>query len=158
VANNKNQAAMVTLYVVTADLEEEGRVVTAYASENEANICAAAAVEGTVEEFYDADIEVTSDNWRAALDELHNRYGIGDRVHVDPVKVPLPDTSLLDLTTAEHAAVLAGLRLLEAHLMNGDSESLGEVADILDGCGTIQPIDGQDIDGLCQRINVREAA
>ncbi len=55
------------------------------------------------------------------------------------------------LNKREVAAVLAGLRLLECHAMDGYQED--GIADIATNGDTIQPLAANEVDDLCQRIN-----
>lgn len=53
------------------------------------------------------------------------------------------------LTSRETAAVLAGLRLLQCNL---PSLTIG-IQNIFDDGGTLSPLDEDEIDDLCERIN-----
>ena len=58
----------------------------------------------------------------------------------------------LDLSAAELAAVLAGLRLLEFYTA-GRGVRTKEIHAILTDCGTIDPLPPEKIDGLCAKLN-----
>lgn len=60
-------------------------------------------------------------------------------------------TNDMNLNARELAAVLAGLRLLECHAMDGYQEE--GIADVANMGGTIEPLSAKEIDGLCQRLN-----
>jgi hypothetical protein len=157
-ANNKKTVHALTFYVVTADLEEEGRTVTAHLSENGANIHAAAKVETIAEEFRDFDGQVTSANWRETLSRLQKEQLIADFVYVDKVQLVVDTPTSSELDEREAAAVLAGLRLLQAELANNGGQGLGDISDVLDNSGTVDPLEPDEIEELCERINFREAA
>lgn len=58
----------------------------------------------------------------------------------------------ITLNTRELAAVLAGLRLVQAELPRSEFLPQG-VHDIFDNGGTITPLTEDEIDSLCEAIN-----
>lgn len=60
----------------------------------------------------------------------------------------------LHLSPVELGAVLAGLRLLEACLIDGTAQNIGEaIGDVLTNMRKHRAIDGREVDALCQRLN-----
>ena len=65
---------------------------------------------------------------------------------------PVPVVSLLEFSTSELNAMLAGLRLLQQEISRGEFLPQG-VSDIFDNGGTEKPLTADEIDQLCERIN-----
>jgi len=55
------------------------------------------------------------------------------------------------LDSRELATVLAALRFLQATIVNGDTDRLGDIDEIRTEAGT--PLDADEIDALCERLN-----
>lgn len=63
--------------------------------------------------------------------------------------------SFRDLTDEECAAVLAGLRLLQRAIWNKiNRDEFSDVEEILTDGGRLKPPTSDDIDALCERINL----
>jgi hypothetical protein len=60
------------------------------------------------------------------------------------------------LNEREHATVLAALRLWQARRPDDADERWDALHDIAENGGEIEPLDADEIDALCERINVRE--
>ena len=70
--------------------------------------------------------------------------------HIETVDDPSGIT-VISVTPGEHAAILAGLRLVQKFI---ESNTLSDWSqDILTNGGTVKPLTPKNIDRLCERIN-----
>jgi hypothetical protein len=58
----------------------------------------------------------------------------------------------LSVTEQQHATILAALRLYQAQL-EGIRPARADIEDIATNCGTLTPLDANQIDTLCDLIN-----
>jgi hypothetical protein len=70
--------------------------------------------------------------------------------------------NVLHVRPAEHAAILAGLRLLQRQFdretaLDGHSDLTNSIQEILTNCGTLTALTAAQIDSLCERINAQPA-
>lgn len=60
---------------------------------------------------------------------------------------------LIEVSLAEHATILAALRYYQRFALTDPVNLPLEIAYIASNLGSVQPLDDDDIDHLCERLN-----